>query len=81
MIKATHPLTPGRFCPQGLGLGFASGDIKPTLLGTTETCLACVVLGDVSNHDIMLCPSREDELRSSVARLDHLKIVEILFLV
>ena len=43
----------GDFCPQGLGLGFASGDTNSTLFGTTDTCLALVVLGDVSNHDVM----------------------------
>jgi hypothetical protein len=64
VIKATHPSTPGDFCPEGLGLGFASGDANPTLFGTTDTCLALVALGDVSNHDIM-CLSREDEPRSS----------------
>jgi hypothetical protein len=53
----------GDFCPQGLGLGFASGDTNPTLFGTTDTCLDLVALGDVSNHDIM-CPSREDKPRS-----------------
>jgi len=40
VIKATHPPTPDDFCPQGLGLGFASGDTNPTLFGTTDTCLA-----------------------------------------
>ncbi len=64
VIKATHPPTLGDFCPQGLGLGFASGDTNPAFFGTTDTCLDLVVLGDVYNHDIM-CPSREDELRSS----------------
>ena len=64
VIIATHPPTPGNICPQGLGLGFASGDTNPALFGTTDTCLDLVDLRDVSNHDIM-CPMREDEPRSS----------------
>ncbi len=65
VIKATHPPTLGDFCPQGLGLGFASGVTNPALFGTTDTSLDLVALGNVSNHDIM-CPSREDKPRSSL---------------
>ncbi len=38
-------------CPQGAGLGFASGDTNPTIFGTTLTCFSCISR-IVSNHDI-----------------------------
>ncbi len=58
----------GDFCPQGLGLGFASGDTNPALFSTTDTCLALVVLGDVSNHTS--CVRQGKTNQGPVARLD-----------